>query len=888
MGQQRRWWQAGRGWVRRAGAAVWAGAMAGSLVLGAGPARATAYAQVSGGPYSQDLPGPFIDFDGPAPRFASAETGGGAPLHYDGQGSFSSAASASLASGSIRAASRIITSGHGLFVAYASGSLSDSLWVSGNAPVEVELRMEVQGSFQGLGFGTFSASGYLELGGAASYATLQWDTSSQRPVRLSRQQGTVVMISSDPASVISWITVRQTLLPGVPVSVYASMGIGSSAADSSEINNNFAHTAQLWLGLPEGTLLQSGSGVFLTEPPLPVPEPATWVLWLLALAGGLLWCRRRAATLCLAGLTCWMGMGALPAQAQTVVRAEVLALNHLLDLDVGIAGPTRASAEASFAQGDALYGYAGYGAAYADLRRGALGTVVQADDFAGGSGSGPFARFEGRASFSDDVQFSHDGVIAFSLGISGSFRSQRESVFGAHGQLSLSPAFSAPQTAAASFSWQNSFSQPQAALHTEGDVSGISATPAALFATLRVVLPVQAGQWLRLDATLNVDANPFRNDQAHALFNHTAQLGLQMPAGMTMTSASGVLLSAAPVPEPATTALWAAGLLWLAWRRLRRAVGRLRATPRRAAAAMLLGLAAQGPARAALQADTILSVDTLVQSAGTAPVFDGWTAPLPGLPFVPPWVRSIGRSGGAQADAVQAVNGYFEVQARLDSGWSRSPGLSLASASSDFILDVQTSTPDAPLVLDFLLHGSAVSGSVYYSEGLLTARAGVRIAVSWDLGPWETVWALQDTVLLDSAASGSQFQHQVSSTDVQGVGLPAIAAEYFGWQQFALQGMVQRSAFTGTLDFGLLQPGQTFSLLYQGLAEVEADTRYASTALAWLEDPFALRSAAPALRLNGLLLPTVNLPPVPEPGGVWLLLAGLPWLLLRVRVRRRR
>lgn len=49
-------------------------------------------------------------------------------------------------------------------------------------------------------------------------------------------------------------------------------------------------------------------------------------------------------------------------------------------------------------------------------------------------------------------------------------------------------------------------------------------------------------------------------------FSHTLQAGLDLPAGVTVTSESGVFLTAA-VPEPASIALLACGLLTIAWRR---------------------------------------------------------------------------------------------------------------------------------------------------------------------------------------------------------------------------------------------------------------------------------------------------------------------------------
>ncbi len=57
---------------------------------------------------------------------------------------------------------------------------------------------------------------------------------------------------------------------------------------------------------------------------------------------------------------------------------------------------------------------------------------------------------------------------------------------------------------------------------------------------------------------------------AAADFQHTAQVSMSLPAGYSYTSASGVFLSASPVPEPAAAPLFAVGLALLALARHRR------------------------------------------------------------------------------------------------------------------------------------------------------------------------------------------------------------------------------------------------------------------------------------------------------------------------------
>lgn len=281
-----------------------------------------------------------------------------------------------------------------------------------------------------------------------------------------------------------------------------------------------------------------------------------------------------------------------------------------------------------------------------------------------------------------------------------------------------------------------------------------------------------------------------------------------------------------------------------------------------------------------LQAHTTLVAETRVQWQGAAPVVDRWETPGPLAPQALPWVRTRGRHGGAEASAVQAINGWFEVEAAVDTGWAL-PGLtSSASATTQYTVHIETGQPDTPLTLDFLLHGSTLAGAVHYGGGVMDLRAGVAISVARDGGPWQTVWAYQDHLLLDSAANPQAFVHQVTHTDLQGVGLPALTVGYFGWRDFQVVGDVARTSFAGTLDFGLLQPGERFSLRYDGLARASATPRYAAHGSAWLADPFALREVPPALRLAGLDLPMVPLPAVPEPGAAGLWLAGLGLLAL--------
>jgi len=66
-----------------------------------------------------------------------------------------------------------------------------------------------------------------------------------------------------------------------------------------------------------------------------------------------------------------------------------------------------------------------------------------------------------------------------------------------------------------------------------------------------------------LFAHLDVFATPPETGTAQALFDHTAQMFLFMPEGMTFTSESGNFLvdAVSPVPEPGIALMLAGGLV---------------------------------------------------------------------------------------------------------------------------------------------------------------------------------------------------------------------------------------------------------------------------------------------------------------------------------------
>lgn len=242
-------------------------------------------------------------------------------------------------------------------------------------------------------------------------------------------------------------------------------------------------------------------------------------------------------------------------------------------------------------------------------------------------------------------------------------------------------------------------------------------------------------------------------------------------------------------------------------------------------------------------------------------------------------VSSGARSGGLAAGARQTPDGFFFDQAGFERGWESPAGQYNAEARTSFQLAVSTDTPNTPLILDFHFLGSQLSGGAYYGAGTMTVGTTLSISSARLGTPRVEAWGFDDRLLLNSTNTNGNFTRQSNGTDSQGIGLPQLT-DSFGWQQFASRGDAQRLPFVGTLDFGLLQPGEVFKLYYEGSAAINAGITYAGDAAAKLVDPFSLGGTPPLqLELRGLTLPAA---PIPEPGSVLLMLLGLAAVAIKV------
>ena len=124
-------------------------------------------------------------------------------------------------------------------------------------------------------------------------------------------------------------------------------------------------------------------------------------------------------------------------------------------------------------------------------------------------------------------------------------------------------------------------------INTSGTV--VSALPSNYIVWLEGAFDVPAGLPVPISAHLEEFVAPPVHGTAQALFNHTAQLFLFMPEGMSFTSESGNFLvdAVSPVPEPAIAWMLVGGLLAGSVARRRAAAAQRRVASRRADAMAL-------------------------------------------------------------------------------------------------------------------------------------------------------------------------------------------------------------------------------------------------------------------------------------------------------------
>lgn len=227
---------------------------------------------------------------------------------------------------------------------------------------------------------------------------------------------------------------------------------------------------------------------------------------------------------------------------------------------------------------------------------------------------------------------------------------------------------------------------------------------------------------------------------------------------------------------------------------------------------------------------------------------------------------------GMNSVSVQAINELNPVG-----------GLRLfARAETRYEIQVSTTTPDTPVRLNFHTFSGGLQGSAYYGSGdvelSLSARIGTSISSAGGSGAF---WGFDEGLSLD----GGSWSRTLTTWDVQGIGLPNRTVDD-GWNGFRLGASTTYDPFTGTLDFGLLQPGETLTVRYIMEARASGDLDFTgSSVAASFVDPFSLGGAQPFVIENV----DYSLISVPEPAtwAAWLGAGALGLVIWRRRASQR-
>lgn len=239
--------------------------------------------------------------------------------------------------------------------------------------------------------------------------------------------------------------------------------------------------------------------------------------------------------------------------------------------------------------------------------------------------------------------------------------------------------------------------------------------------------------------------------------------------------------------------------------------------------------------------------------------------------------------------ATQTKTGWFKSQAVLHHGFfadfkaedNITVGGGFANAHTLYYTKVETTTPDTPLVLHFVFEGARASALAHYGANGIDIEFGARISAMKN-APAGYI-PDEQTVVWETGATVTEgltgFEFTARDFDAQGIGSPNMTTDQ-GWvpSSFQYRGEVSRGLFIGTLDFGLLQPGESFSFSYASYIHLSSDRSYAAELFAQVVDPFELESPLPALELEGL--PVLRQPSaVPLPGTSLMMLSALGTLL---------
>lgn len=247
-----------------------------------------------------------------------------------------------------------------------------------------------------------------------------------------------------------------------------------------------------------------------------------------------------------------------PAAALASVDAFVFQNGPAFIVDNGSVVNGHASAELGGGGTEGAGSFFYVGSAYADNRSGALGVAAAATG-AGYAASNDRLVVKASASFSELLTFSDTGPVTFRLAVQGTFASVSGGQMTSLGKLSVDASSNLART-----SWRGGLTRMDLNTHLHsGATTLVSDLPSNYIVWLEQTVMATAAIPILVAGLLEVTVSPPVTGQASALFDHTAQLSIFMPAGVSFTSQSGDFLAGAttPVPELATAWLYLAGML---------------------------------------------------------------------------------------------------------------------------------------------------------------------------------------------------------------------------------------------------------------------------------------------------------------------------------------
>lgn len=266
----------------------------------------------------------------------------------------------------------------------------------------------------------------------------------------------------------------------------------------------------------------------------------------------------------------------IPTLAATVALALATGPAHaLVEIWDGCCGThlvADLSATASISQNlDELSGLSGhyFAGAATDLAAGTVGGSITAFRSDSGGITGPL-EVHTYSQVGDVLTFSGPApvVVEFTYRVSGSFGLLDL------GGLYANSTFYAGTTRYFNILWGGGIAEPTALYNSNAELSNVSMDPLGLTGTMHIRTLVTPDVPISVGAILELKAVPARQEWAHVNFGHTGRIAVNLPEGYSFTSASGLFLTAPPVPEPPVWALWLAAAAACAAARRTRAAAR--------------------------------------------------------------------------------------------------------------------------------------------------------------------------------------------------------------------------------------------------------------------------------------------------------------------------